>query len=74
MILPWFVLLLLLELMFLGFFIIGGTKALIIMEKSDLEFLTFFVKAMLALTSLLTYILFIENNFIGIIGFHLVYS
>jgi len=30
--------------MFLGFFVIGGTNALIIMRKSDLGFLTFFRK------------------------------
>jgi len=69
-ILSWFVLYLILELTFLEFFIIGGTLVLL----SGLRFFTFFVKRMHVLTSLLTYGLFIENNFIGIIGFHLVFS
>ena len=43
-ILPWFVLHLLLGLMFLGFFVIGGTLALITMGKSSLGFLIFFMK------------------------------
>ena len=53
-ILPWFVILLLLGLLFLRFFIIGGKNVLIIMGKSNLRFLTFCVKAMLLLTNLLT--------------------
>ena len=59
---------------FTRFLVIDGTLALIIVGKSRLGFLTFFVKEMYALTNLLTWDLFIENNFIGIIGFHLVFS
>ena len=44
------------------------------MGKSDLGFLTFFVKTMFVLTNSLTYVLLIWNNFIGIIDFHLIYS
>jgi len=51
-ILPWFVLHLLIGLMFLEFFVIGGTLALIIVGKSGLGFLTFFVKGVHVLTSL----------------------
>jgi len=43
-ILPWFVLHLLLRLMFIGFFVIGGTLVLITVEKSGFRFFTFFVK------------------------------
>ena len=53
-ILPWFMLHLLLGLKFIGFFVIGGTLPLITVEKSGLGFLTFFMKAMHVLTSLLT--------------------
>jgi len=53
-ILPWFVLHLLLGLMFLGCFVIGGTHVLIIARKLGLGFLTIFVKEILVLISLLT--------------------
>jgi len=52
-ILPWFVLHLLLGLTFLGFFVIGGTLALITVEKLGLRFLTYFMKVMHVLTNLL---------------------
>ena len=74
MILPWFVLHLLLGLTFLEFFVIGEILGLISVGKSSLLFLTYFMKGMHVLISLLTYDLFIENNFIGVIGFHLVFS
>ena len=60
--------------MFLEYFVIDGTHALITVEKSGLTFLTFFVNGMHVLINLLIYALFIENIFIGIIGFHLVFS
>jgi len=56
--------------MFIGPFVIGETNVLIIVEKSDLEFLTFFVKAMLVLKGLLIQVSFTGRSFIGIIGFH----
>jgi len=65
---------LLLGLMFLGFFVIGETLTLIIVGQLGLGFLTFFVKGMHVLTNLLTYGLLIENNVIGILGFHIVFS
>ena len=73
-ILPWFVLCLLLRLMFCGCFVIDEIRVLITVGKSGLELLIFFVKGMCVLISWLIYDLFTENNFIGIIGFHLVYS
>ena len=53
-ILPRFVVHLLLRLMFLGFFVIGGILVLITLRKSGFGFLTFFVKGMHVLISLLT--------------------
>ena len=53
-ILPWFVLHLLLGLLFHGCFVIGGTLVLTTVGKSGLVFLTFFVKGMHVLISLLT--------------------
>ena len=53
-ILPWFVLHLVLGLMFLGCFVIGETLVLITVGKSDLGFLTFFVKGIHVLISLLS--------------------
>ena len=47
---------------------------LIIVVKSGLGLLIFFVKGMCVLISWLIYDLFIENHFIGIIGLHLVCS
>jgi len=49
----WFVLHLLLELMFLGCFVIGGTLVLITVGKLGLGFLTFFMKGVHVLISLL---------------------
>ena len=62
-ILSWFVLHLQLGLIFLWFFVIGGTFVLINVRKLGLEFLTFFVKEMHVLISLLTYGLFIREQF-----------
>ena len=50
-ILPWFVLHLLLELMLCGCFVIDGILVLIIVGKSGLELLIFFVKGMCVLIS-----------------------
>ena len=73
-ILPWFVSYLLLGLMFRGYFIIDGILVLITVGKSGLGLLIFFVKEMHVLISWLIYDLFLENHFISIIGFRLVYS
>ena len=72
--LPWFVLRLLLGQMFLGCFVIDEILVLIIVEKSGLGLLIFFVKGMCVSISWLIQDLFIENLFIGIIGFHVVCS
>ena len=70
--LPWFVLHLLLGKMFLQYFVIDEILVLIIVKKSGLGLLIFFVKRLRVLISWLIQDLFIENPFIGIIGFHLV--
>ena len=70
-ILFWFVFRLLLGLMFLWCFVIDGILVLITMGKSGLGLLIFFVKEMCVLISWLIYDLFIENLFIGIIGYHI---
>ena len=67
-------LLLLLGIMFRGCFVIDGILVLIIVGKSGLGLLIFSVKGMCMLISWQIQDLFIENNFIGIIGFHLVCS
>jgi len=71
-ILLWFVLHLLAGLVFRGCFVISGILILITVGKSGLGLLIFFVKGMRVLISWLILDLFIENHFIGIIGFHLV--
>ena len=70
MILLWFVMHFLLGQMFLECY---EMFVLIIVEKLGLGLLIFFVKEMCVRINLLIYDLFIENLFIGIIGFHLVY-
>jgi len=65
----WFVLRLLLRQMFIGCFVIDEILILITMEKSCLGLLIFFVKGMRVLINWLIYYLFIENTFVGIIGF-----
>ena len=69
-ILSLFVLHLLIGLMY---FIIDEILVLIIVAKSSLSLLIFSVKEMCVLISWLIYNLFIDNHFIGIIGFLQVY-
>jgi len=71
---PWFVLHLLLGLIFRGCFVIDEILILITVEKSGLGLLIFFIKGIRVLINWLIYDLFIENYFIGIIGFHLICS
>jgi len=58
--------------MFCESFVIVGILVLIIVEKSSLGLLIFFVKGMHVFISWLIYDLYIENHFIGTIGFYLV--
>jgi len=54
--------------------VIDEILVLITVEKSGLTLLIFSVKEMRVIISWLIYDLFIENLFIGIIVYHLVYS